>query len=169
MVTEAKRQITLERSPGCSILEFNLRDIVFSNTLEIPNAPDNVEVQTHLGHDNTTAHQSSTFCENFRISALSASGVVTEHCHGQICVVLNDSPLSEDPMKDISKSLRELQDAENKRLGELEDHVYTKFPIKGLYHKLESLGNSRGPAFALVDGFGLDRQHPAAGQPKAKF
>ena len=153
MVTEAKRQVTLERSPGCSILEYNLRDIVFSNALEIPNAPDNVEIQTHLGHDNTTTHGSSTSCENFRISALSASGVVTEHCHGQICVVLNDSPLGEDLMKDISESLRELQDAENKRLSDLEDHVYTKFPIKELYHKLESIGNSRGPAFALLDGF----------------
>ncbi|KAL9637970.1 MAG: hypothetical protein Q9204_001674 [Flavoplaca sp. TL-2023a] len=153
MVTEAKRQITLERSPGCSILEFHLRDIVFSNTLEIPNTPDNVEVQTHLGHDNTTAHQSSTSWENFRISALSASGVVTEHCRGQICVVLNNSPLGEDPMKDITESLRDLQDAENKRLSELKDHAYTKYPFKGLYHTLESVGNSRRPASALVDGF----------------
>lgn len=153
MATEAKRQVTLERSPGCSILEFNLRDIVFSNTLEIPNAPDNVEIQTHLGHDNTTTQQSSTSWENFRISALSASGIVTKHCYGQICVVLNDPPLSEDPMDDITESLREMQDAENQRLSELENHVYTKFPIKGLYHKLESTGNFRGPTFALVDSF----------------
>ena len=86
MALEAKSQITKDRNATSVIQKYLLRDVVFSESLEIPVLPGSVQLQFSLRPLNDVANWTENFWENFRICSISHEGVFTEHCHGRIMV-----------------------------------------------------------------------------------
>ena len=151
MAMEAKRQITLERSSGCQILEYFLKEIILSNFLNIPTPPESVSVQISLRYPDTLTNQTLTGWEKFRISSVSDRNTHINHCHGFIKV-----KVAELPKTSTRQSYGELEwnsQAQIERLRRIEASAYSLVPMKSFYDELQSIGNLWGPTFALVERF----------------
>ncbi|KAL8722512.1 MAG: hypothetical protein Q9225_001028 [Loekoesia sp. 1 TL-2023] len=153
MAIEAKKQITLERSPECDIMEYMLREVVLANFLNIPHPPNSVETQITLRLHVGAADRTSTGWEEFQISSVSASGAVTEHCHGLIKVKSVDLMANKTLARDDTNLPRGSGSTEYKLLQNLQDNAHTKVPIKDFYDRLKSNGSYWGPSFALITSF----------------
>ncbi|KAG9238233.1 hypothetical protein BJ875DRAFT_492652, partial [Amylocarpus encephaloides] len=146
MAIEAITQVISrgERSPGVS--RYLLRNVVFLNTLAIPESPQEVEVQLSLTATGQEIDTATFSGEEFCVSSIFADGATVEHCRGFIAVELISS-------NDEVETRREQDLSYATQKGILENTRKTnarKVDCRTWYANLQSKGNLYGPNFSCL-------------------
>ena len=146
MAIEAIRQTIEERQKNNAILNFKLKDVVFSKALIIPDSPGKIEVVLSLRPLRLGNSRSTSGWEEFHVRSLSPNGHWSEHCQGCVTVELAS------PTEDLAALQEEkfLRDAQIQQSMKATAHCSQKQEHSALYQQLQSYGNVYGTNFAVI-------------------
>ncbi|KAI9645960.1 hypothetical protein NHQ30_005397 [Ciborinia camelliae] len=158
MAIEAKRQLLQDSCPDKSIRNYIIKDVIFSNFLEIPDPSESTEVQLSLSNLITSNQNDVEEWQEFRVVSMPISGITTENCRGLIKVELayySNTFIDHSSLSDSRQEQEYATRAAKERLVVLENSLYHKLDPKTFYQKLQLTGNYWGPSFAAIADFTL--------------
>ncbi|KAL8717594.1 MAG: hypothetical protein Q9225_005174 [Loekoesia sp. 1 TL-2023] len=143
MAVEAMRQEIENRQSRGRVLQYMLRDIVFSKAILIPALPGKIEIQLSLRPSRNLNNRNTTGWTDFRICSLSHDDVWNENCWGSIMVEFW-------PSADEVEQFGEADTSAMFQSGMSSSAIET-YSSDQLYQTLRAQGNDYGPSFAIMD------------------